>query len=46
MRSTKDVIGVPEDKRNDGEKNTLEEIVAGNLPNLMKNTKLQIKKAQ
>lgn len=42
-RSTKNVIGLPEERREMVEqKHTLEGIMAGNLPALMKDTKLQI----
>ena len=44
---TKDIIGVTEERREMIEqKNTLEGIMARNLPNLMKDTKLQIQKPQ
>ena len=39
------ILGVPEEERK-GEENLFEEIIAGNFPNLRKETDIQIQEAQ
>ena len=39
-------MGVPEERREKGVKNVLDEIIAENLPNLKKETDIQVKEAQ